>query len=195
MKIKVINTRNQNFLDIPLHIWGVVKGLHCDIFCVSCKVLSLILFLTPSSKELCSNLPYFFPLFLFLCSHLFYSWVWGSGGNVGSQPQKLPEWNLRLVSQYTEVKENPKKADHSKWVGGSFMYEACLRCHKVSRSPHPSARILKLYIEALSGSVTYNKSVVQIMGLWWKKIVSHFGNHYLDLCFLLRVPPLCCLPS
>lgn len=54
-------------------------------------------------------------------------------------------------------------------------YEACLQHHKVSRSPHPPARILKVYIGALSGSVTYSKSVVRIMGLWWRKLFLTLG--------------------
>ena len=32
--------------------------------------------------------------------------------------------------------------------------------------------------------------MVRIMGLLLEKIVTYFGNHYFDLCFLLHVPLL-----
>lgn len=32
-----------------------------------------------------------------------------------------------------------------------------------------------------------NKSVIQITGLLVEKTVTYFGNHYLNLCFLLHV--------
>lgn len=33
-----------------------------------------------------------------------------------------------------------------------LIYKACLECHKMSRSAHPPARILKVYTEDLTGS-------------------------------------------
>lgn len=57
-----------------------------------------------------------------------------------------------------EVKKKPKKeADHSGLVGGSFNKEGnlyislVLSGNKISRSLYSSARILKVYIETLTG--------------------------------------------
>lgn len=56
-----------------------------------------------------------------------------------------------------EGKERPKEeADHSRLVGGGLISKGsylrtCLWCSKISRSLHLPTRILKVYIEALSG--------------------------------------------
>lgn len=62
-------------------------------------------------------------------------------------------WPLYIVG-----KERPKKeAEHSGLVGGSFNSKGNLHrrlvlgLHKMSRSLHPSTRILNVYTEALAG--------------------------------------------
>ena len=76
---------------------------------------------------------------------------------LGSHPPQLPSeiWNW---PQYTEGKERwEKEADHSRLVGGRFNKQGnllttlALGSSKMSRSPHLPARILKVYIEALTG--------------------------------------------
>ena len=64
----------------------------------------------------------------------------------------------QTVSPYTEGEERPtKEADHFRLVGGSFKKQGSLYMrlvlsdHKMSRPPNRPARILKVYIEALTG--------------------------------------------
>lgn len=66
-----------------------------------------------------------------------------------------------------EVKDRPKReADLSRLVGGKFNMQGNLHlrlvlgCHKTNGSLHPSARILKVSIEALMSSVTYTIQMV-----------------------------------
>lgn len=67
--------------------------------------------------------------------------------------RRFANWPLYIVG-----KERPKKeAEHSGLVGGSFNSKRNLHgrlvlgIHKMSRSLHPSTRILNIYTEALNG--------------------------------------------
>lgn len=71
--------------------------------------------------------------------------------------RELPEWNLKL-SRYTKGKERPQEeADVSGLVGGRFNKQRNLHTRlglggrKTSTALHSPTRILKVYIEALTG--------------------------------------------
>ena len=73
--------------------------------------------------------------------------------NLGSSVGEIWNW-----PPYAEGKERTRKeVDHSRLVGGSFNRQRNLHLRlvlddcKMSRSPHPSIRILKVYVEALTG--------------------------------------------
>ena len=84
-------------------------------------------------------------------------------GSVSSHPPlELPLCNLKLAPIHRGQGETEEAADHSRLVGGRFnkqenlLMRLVLGGHKVSRSPHSPARILKVYIEAFTGlSHTY----------------------------------------
>ena len=84
--------------------------------------------------------------------------------NLRSSPGETWNWAL-----YTEGKERPKKeAERSISVGGSFNKQGNLHTRlalggcKRNKSLHPPARILKVYIQALLGSVMYIVLMVSV---------------------------------
>lgn len=68
---------------------------------------------------------------------------------------EVPEWNLKLAPLQEE--QETWKADHSILVGGRFKKEGKLHMklildsHKTSRFLHLPTKILKVYVEVLTG--------------------------------------------
>ena len=84
---------------------------------------------------------------------------------IGSQPQKFPRWNLKLVSVHRGQGETAERgratqmgSRQDSWAR-QLTCEAFLACHKSSRSLQPLARIT-VYAEPSWGSVMYTVQMV-----------------------------------
>lgn len=71
-----------------------------------------------------------------------------------------------------------KEAKHFRLAGGScnkqenLLTGLVLDGHKTSRSPHPPTRILKVYIEPLTGSLTYIVQMVSTARYYLKAVLG-----------------------
>lgn len=112
--------------------------------------------------------------------------------NLGSCPDEIQNWPWN-----TEGKERSKKeADPSGLVGGRYNKRGNLDTRLVwaaaSISQHPPTRILRVYVEALTGSLTYTVQMVSIThhfsrlqpwsGSQWQQVECTFNKKRVSDC-------------